>query len=228
MANDFSIPEAVLRSISALCGLAEDEKARFLQAIKQVGPSFRSDDVAQLISGDLEIEIAKIEDYVEVLFTLAYVMHSSGQTREDVVRSTIRQLRSSPQIQDEYAFDEDELTRFGEFLDEALSADSVQVSTMALRMMLDQDKVLRSAELTSDVRPISLGDGTVPPTASVLFHTLKISYRENDENKSHYFALDLLDLKSLKESVDNALQRHKTLKTTFKRAGIQIIDPKGD
>lgn len=91
------------------------------------------------------------------------------------------------------------------------------------QLAINRRKLITETQLISDIRPIFTESDFDNITSSVLLFTLKLSYRENNEDITDYFALDISDLELLKEQIVRAEKKAKIIETKLNNSGIKII-----
>ena len=100
---------------------------------------------------------------------------------------------------------------------------TLALKSKGVRLQSDHDKVFKSAELLSDIRPIFSVNGKPTIEAAVTFQNLKIQYFEDGQVRYFYCALDSKDLESVKDVVDHALKKQKALLDMLGKAGVSTF-----
>lgn len=79
--------------------------------------------------------------------------------------------------------------------------------------------------ILTDVRAAFADDPSVPPTAMTILHTLRIGYFDDSaEHREFYLALDNDDLSKLRELIDRALIKSKTLEALLAKAECRLFE----
>lgn len=96
---------------------------------------------------------------------------------------------------------------------------SLGVKQKALNLAFSQERLFSSCRILTDIRPVysDIGNEPINISAAFVFHTLKISFTENDESKDFYMSLDADDLAKLKSSVDRAVNKGKIAKQAISK-----------
>jgi len=100
---------------------------------------------------------------------------------------------------------------------------SLGTTSKALDVMTEHERILCGARVITDVRSV-FADPAEKPTAAVIVHMLKISYHQNREHKDFYVALDSSDVRKLKEILQRAELKAKSLSAVLAGTGISILD----
>ena len=77
-----------------------------------------------------------------------------------------------------------------------------------------------------DLRPVFRTDLGERPPAFVVVHNLKVGYRESGEYREFFVALDTLDVHALKEALDRALEKEKSLRTIADKCNLNLLEVK--
>lgn len=80
------------------------------------------------------------------------------------------------------------------------------------QLLSDYDKIYISNRIISDIRIIFDDNLKKNNQEAVIIHQLKIEYHEKGEVKNSFFALDINDLEKLKEHIDRAIEKEKSIK----------------
>lgn len=121
--------------------------------------------------------------------------------------------------------------RVRERLTRVLSIESLNVAIKALSLHLEHQHVFCSARIVTDARPIYRDGPEQTPAAMIVTHMLKLSYHEAGAAghlKEFYIGLGSLDLDDLRDALDRAEMKAKSLKAVFDGCGIKFIDPQKD
>lgn len=98
--------------------------------------------------------------------------------------------------------------------------ETLGVAVKGVSLLYDEEKVLSSAKIVSDIRPIFLSDPTQDPPSVLIVHSLRLQFLENNRESEIYMALDASDLKELKNVIDRAMAKEKTLTSLLAKASV--------
>ena len=139
---------------------------------------------------------------------------------EDFIDDLCESLREHNQLGAE--------TRFRERLARVLGIDSLSVAVKALALHLEHEHVFCSARIVTDARPVYRNGPEEPPAAMIVTHMLKLTYHEAGavgRLKEFYIGLGSLDLEELRDRLERAEAKARSLKAVFDASGIKFIDP---
>jgi hypothetical protein len=96
------------------------------------------------------------------------------------------------------------------------SSHSLELSIKAYRLMRETSNIYQKSKILSDVRLIFEKQMENRNRKAVLVHNLHITYLNNSQNKDFFVALDLKDLKSMKDQIERALRKDEIIKNDYK------------
>jgi len=122
------------------------------------------------------------------------------------------------------AFPSTELPGLKERLTKLLTLNSVGIATKAASLKLEYERRFCSARILSDARPVYGIDPSSRPDAVMIAHTLRISYHDDtSELREVYITMDDDDLTMLRELLDRAETKTKSLRSVFEAAHVPIV-----
>ena len=90
--------------------------------------------------------------------------------------------------------------------------------------MTQHKSIYRSADLISDIRGVfSKMVIDEKPQGAVIVHNLRVETRSDTVGEELYVALDIDDVKALKQVLERAIQKHDSLRKTIEDAGVTYI-----
>lgn len=103
---------------------------------------------------------------------------------------------------------------------------SLAISSKAIDLLLENDKLLTNVRIISDLRPLFNEEKETRLKAGLILHTLKLVYKDSKSNENEfYIVLESNDLQNLKDQIIRAENKEEELRSTLKDI-IKIIDPK--
>ena len=221
------VPEQQIVHIKKFLELPDDKIKGFLDALSKAGPQFNAADLSEEVSDCVEIPRRLIGGIVSVLASLYRTWDGQHKPIETFLDQEVADALKKAR-----AFSEKETAaqwaKLRKFLIAALSLESTVGTAAKTGYILTQhERIFFGARILTDVRPIFHRNVSEKPGSSVIIHMLRITQRDNCGNTvEKYFALDSNDIRSLKELIDRALDKEKTLKNLMKDSGMTVLDPK--
>jgi hypothetical protein len=101
---------------------------------------------------------------------------------------------------------------------------SIGVTSKALDVMTEHERVYCNARILSDIRPVF---ATAPETAdgAVIIHNLQIGFHFNGKHREIYIALDSGDIKQLKAIIERAEKKDTALQSILTQSRIPYLAP---
>jgi hypothetical protein len=112
---------------------------------------------------------------------------------------------------------------FSKRLADFLEATSVLgITAKAAKVLLEHEHVFLEPRILTDIRTV-FKDIEEQPVGAVIVHNLRITYRQNDDRKEFFVALDDSDLASLSQEIARAEAKAKVLKKLLEKAEITYL-----
>ncbi|HEY7404999.1 MAG TPA: hypothetical protein VIB39_15850 [Candidatus Angelobacter sp.] len=116
------------------------------------------------------------------------------------------------------------LDDFKDRLAALLTIDSINLSVKAMSLKAEYERTFCSARILTDIRPIYSNDISGPPPAAMIVHTLRISYHDDSSRVNEiYVALDNDDVSALREILDRAELKAKSLEKFLAGTKVRLI-----
>jgi hypothetical protein len=87
---------------------------------------------------------------------------------------------------------------------------------------LDHERVYLESRILTDIRTV-FKEYKEQPIGAVVVHNLKITYRQNDNEKEFFVALDGSDLLNLSQEIARAETKAKEIKMLLEKAEITYL-----
>jgi hypothetical protein len=103
-----------------------------------------------------------------------------------------------------------------------LSIESLIVSAKALTIFADYQRTLHTSKVLTDLRYVFRAKPEEEPYGAVIVHLLKLTYHEYTEHKEFFVALDDNDLSHLRQVIDRAEAKARTLRRSSMLKALRI------
>ena len=103
---------------------------------------------------------------------------------------------------------------------------SLGASSKLLGVVSDHDHVYCKSRILTDIRSVFASSAAEPPAALAIVHTLRLTYhssRNSGETEGFFIALDVKDLEELRQQIDRAIEKEKTLKSLLASKELPVI-----
>jgi len=219
---DLSIPARHRSGVVKLLELSEDSFRQIISAFEGVGPKLFPDELSnQVISKIKGVSPEDLSEMIAMIMSLSsHRIHDESTTEELAEQVVQAAIEADIRIESEKEREaiKNRLLKFFEL-------DTLFVSAKALGILQSNENLFCSARILTDLRPVFGSDPNIPPTAAVMVHMLDLGYHKNGELKHLYLAMDSLDTDILREALDRAESKTKSLKPLIKKAGMEFLDP---
>ena len=164
------------------------------------------------VSATKTVNIKQIAEAVTALYAVKSARDASVEEFTELVCDAMESLSS-----EELRLPKAERQKFKEKLLKILNADLFGLVVKVYDLATEDERIFCSARILTDLRPVfgpKVQDG---PSAMIVTHMLKLTYHHGDkEHKNFHVALDADDLRTLKEIIDRAESKAKTLKSSVR------------
>lgn len=124
---------------------------------------------------------------------------------------------------------QDQVSRFRERLGKILASDALSIAAKAVVLLGEHEHLFCSARVITDARPVYGRDVASSPDAMVITHTLKLDYHGvGGKIDEIYIGLGSNDVRELRNVLERAEEKAKSLQATLEAARIKFIDPQKD
>lgn len=208
-----------------------DQKKRnnFLEAIKDPANVPHTSDFIKCIQGVTKANYHEANEMISALFTIYGLFDISHGTVDSIVSMFMDAFKEFDDKKVKQASLE-QFDLFQDFLKKMLSLhDTLGVWSKAYRLIPEHQRLFMRSEIYSDIRSVFRPDNPdIKPSAAVIVHSLKITYREAGKKQEIYIGLDAGDLQELNDTVGRAIKKHDTLKKMIADCGIQCLSLEED
>lgn len=217
------IPPTYKASLALLVQMDSEQRKAFVAAVAGAAGPLDLDELAEKVQSTTTLGRDQATQVVRMLFSLYLASQGVPFDTKTLVDGVCEVAEASgdkdlqPKDGNWRAFKDDLI---------ALLSDeqSIGLTAKALDVRVQHEHVFGAARILTDMRPVFGREVRDCPIGSVVVHNLKITYREDGDEKDFYIALDLRDLRQLKELVERAIQKEETLKSTIARADMRFFD----
>jgi hypothetical protein len=219
----FTVPERYAAGLAAIRQLSDDKMREFLSALSAVVPSLDARAVVAAASSSAKsISQDELEQMTFAVVSLYAALDYSDFEAEPFAEEICLAMAESKRK--DLTFDgQEDRKRFKDRLEKLLGIDSFGVASKALSLRREYDHIFCSGRILTDARPLYGTDVSVPPRAALILHTLRLAYHETNDLKEFYLTMDDSDLKELRDLLDRADLKGKSLTAGLAAAGIDVI-----
>jgi hypothetical protein len=216
------IPKEAEAGARLLANLPTTQLDALFKALKTAPPSLRSSDVTDSVVAKLpKMPRQDISALLDFLVGVAFGLRHVAQDKKNGMLHEVS-LAVTDCLKGEVVLrNQNEIKRA---INRALfESDTICLSAKAFEIFLSYPNIFKECTAYSDLRPLFGEEVPDKPVAAVITHTLKLQYKAEGKQGEFYVTLDLQDLKSLKYTVDRAIQKAKSLKAFAGKSQLKIV-----
>lgn len=223
MAASLEIPEQHRFALTKLQALSDENINQIIEALqntpltamkrKELGSS-----LASVIPALTAEELKKIAD---TLFSLYYIRANAEVSVDKFASDVCRAFQDTGTEK----FTKDEFAHFKDRITKLLGIDPLTVASKALVLQSDYENSFCDAKILTDARPVFGARVEDQPVGFVITHTLKVEY--HDDRAAHrefYVALDQDDLTTLRNVLERADKKAKSLQVLMAKTGVPRLN----
>ncbi len=215
------IPKSAYPAIQKLVGLSQTHFDTLLEALSRATPALgRSNFWSHVASLVPQIEEAAVKTIVNEVIEMAEGMDILDMGIDDFATAITESAVAAKELRLSKADEQ--------LLKERLSKlfagrKGLSITLKAMGVMVDQDRIFYNARILTDVRPVFDEKGETVD-AAVIVHNLRIHYGQDGDHKDFYVSLDTGDIAELREVLDRADTKAKSLEAILRRSGVSFLD----
>lgn len=223
------IPDEDKKLIINLFLLDSKKRDKFIEAIKDPANVPLTSDFIKQLQKVTGAGYHEADEMIGALFTIYGLSDVSHEPIDTVVSMLMDAFKQFDDEKVKQASPE-QFDLFRDFLKKVLLLhDSLGVRAKAYRLTPEHQRLFIRSEIYSDIRTVFRpADPDIKPSAAIIVHSLKITYRESGRKQEIYIGLDNEDLQELSATVGRAIKKHETLKKMIWDCGIQCLSLEED
>lgn len=219
---ELEIPEKYKPGFKQLVTVDVRTVNELIDALKQASPSLLIEDLASIVASQVQaLTLEEVKDLIEALISL-YNFRDSFDAPTNIIEGISQAVQDDEDLPNLSGGEKQEFERR---LAALLEFDSVLgVTSKAIDVMRDHERIFTHSRVLTDMRPIFEVDLEKGPAAVVIVHMLKIQYADLDGTHEFFVALDSIDLEELRQQLDRAEKKGKSIKLMLNRANIPYLN----
>jgi hypothetical protein len=218
-----SVPKSIHAGLKVIADLDEDVIRRIVAALGAVSPAGSLDRLVDEMLSRLEgNSVPNLSLIVRTLLSLESGRELCGLDASVFVAEVCESLREDRDFGGNVAGATSGLPLRLESL--LQSGEALGVTAKALAILSDHEHPFLGARILSDVRTVFKTNLVDPPAGAVTVHMLGIHYQDGHAHKDMFLALDLKDLRQLRDTIDRALEKEKHLHEMLSRSNILHLE----
>ena len=218
-----TIPERYQTGLMAIASLPDASFICLLKALTNAGPAETADELANRIEGQIpESGRTNLANMISAIAASQEVQRSAHVNPAKFASDTWTALsEDSPDLMR----DIDSETMKSR-ISSLVAQTDIHLTAVKIRGLLSEvERAFCGARIMTDIRAAFEDDASKPPPGVTILHTLEIKYHDDlGQHREFYVALDDNDLAILKEAVERAEKKKKTLELILNKADLKVFD----
>jgi hypothetical protein len=219
------IPDRYRPGISILASMSDATFEEIVKGLKQIpSPARDHKELAAWVAPEAKsLGAAELNQLLDTLTSLYRLRKKHDVSPERLAND----VRSSASTDGALAVEGEKSAILENRIATVLALDSLAVvGVKAKELQLEAERMLCDARILTDLRPVFGSNVTDTPTAMIIVHTLKLGYHDTNsaQHRDMFIALDMDDIAKLKDTLQRAEDKTRTLKAKLDAAGIRSVD----
>jgi hypothetical protein len=203
-----SIPEEVKEGFIIISEMKKNDLDSLVNILKNINSGEKLNDIEERL---VEFFGKKSRILLQTILSFRSLLDNEDSTVEEVAKNLSESflLENEDLIVEASVFEENLviiLSNFG----------SLKKNINSRRSVFDNESVLSSTKLITDLRIIFEDDLSSKDRDAVIIHKLHVEYQNNFSDKELYLTLDLEDLNKLKSEIDRAIEKDQVIREDYK------------
>lgn len=216
------IPKEFQPGIKKLLTLDDETANNLLSILKETSPKLLVSDVAKGVTSKLtKISPKDVSELIKILVALHQVRSSVSMSSVDFAEELCQAIELGDDEDLKVLIRNRERTK--DRLENFLVLKNLGVISKAHDILGEHQHTFSDARIITDIRSV-FDDPKENPAAAAIVHVLKIHYVEGVEHKDFYVALDTRDIRKLRNILDRADQKAKSLKSMLEKSNWPYLD----
>jgi len=216
------IPKQHVPAILKIRGLSDASVNQLIDALDSSPFTSAADEMAKRISGRVpDVQPRDLKAIVDTIYALHYVREFSDVKTSKFLGDLVQAVRDESESKS--ALVPAEAAHLRDRFKRLLEIENIRLLSKALKLQRDGERLYCEAKILSDIRAVFHDDVSSKPAGAVLSHTLKLGYHEGREHKEFFVVLESADLDTLKEVIERAHAKAKTLRALLADTGLEDL-----
>lgn len=223
--STLNLPRRAKAAIAKIHGLSASSFDELASALEKVKPFSLTDEAVQKIAElATNIKVGDVKEITETTLALQTARSVVDAPLDQFCADVCEAMRESGPHQ--LTLSNEGCGALAQRLQRLLSLDSLATAAKGKDLQTEQEHVYVGSRILTDLRAIFRESPDESPLGMVLFHILKLTYFERGAGRPQdfYLALDDGDLRNLKQAIERAETKSKTLRSSLQSAGIRCLE----
>ncbi|HLP91242.1 MAG TPA: hypothetical protein VK184_22010 [Nostocaceae cyanobacterium] len=223
--EELQIPDQYRPGFKQLVSLDTRTVEKIIDALKQAKPS-SIDNLVSVVSSQVDnLTVEEIKDVIETVISLYNLRQYLQQNNDVSTEELIEKISQAIQDDEEIHITDEQKQQFEQKLALFLESDTaLNFTSKVAEALRDHERIFTSSSIHTDMRPVFESNLETELSGVVILHMLKIEYADLDGKHEFFLALNSLNLEQLREQIDIASRRTKSIESMLNKASISYLN----
>jgi len=203
-----NVPRKDLNSLKGFIDLSNNQQVNIIHILKNIEKGEQSPEIKNKLISTCDVDNSFSTTLLQFIFSLKVTQLNLDIKDDDLIENVLDNLLAVfPELDNTDGVIKNTII-------DLITIDNfnLKILSKSLNTINENDNVYLNSKIINDIRPILL-DGKIGGV--MLYHSLKLTFIENDDSKDFYVALDTKDLEKLYKTIGKSLEEVTLLKEKF-------------
>ena len=221
------IPKHNYNGLAKLLHVSDEQLQKLFSVFEEQTPTLSHEKYLAHVIQKVDFDPDDVAEMLDVMITLYSVRFSINLDIPDFVDVLCRALEDTgfePLIPDngDWSLFRNRLTTFLSF------SQSIGIVSKSSFIFFQHTNIFQEARIFTDVRPVFDSDLEETPVGGLVVHKLKITYMQSGEQQEIFLALGADDIRAIREVLDRAELKEKSISNFLKASSILTLESEGE
>jgi len=200
-----NVPRKDLNSLKGFIDLSNNQQVNIIHILKNIEKGEQSPEIKNKLISTCDVDNSFSTTLLQFIFSLKVTQLNLDIKDDDLIENVLDNLLAVfPELDNTDGVIKNTII-------DLITIDNFNLKILS-NTINENDNVYLNSKIINDIRPILL-DGKIGGV--MLYHSLKLTFIENDDSKDFYVALDTKDLEKLYKTIGKSLEEVTLLKEKF-------------
>lgn len=218
------IPNSEFAVLRTLVDLEDSVFSAFVKAIEETDTKYLGTDFSEQVAPKVpSLKLNQLKPILRTALSLYNIMRRRERSPEELASD----LKETVEITEPRGFPIQKASILKDRIQKLLGIGKIMaLASRAFDVMTEQERIFCAVRVLSDIRPV-FQESTDAISAAVVIHNLRIAYHQDGEHKEFAVAMNLDDVRKVKDAMERAERKSYTLKAFVQNSGVTYFEDKG-
>ncbi|MFN6034977.1 MAG: hypothetical protein ACK48B_13285 [Dolichospermum sp.] len=223
--TELQIPEKFKPGFKLLISIDEKTVQSFIDSFQQAQPLQINDLVSVVTSRVNTLTKKEVKDVIETLISIHNLRDYLQENNDASTNEVIEKISQAVEDDEELEITDEQRQEFERRLVNFLGLDNIlSFRSKSIEVIRDHERLFQNSRIHTDMRPVFESGLEDSPAGVAIVNMLKIEYLDLDGKHEFFVALDANDLKQLREQLDLADRKVKSIELMLNQVNIPYLN----